>query len=187
MSSFVSVPTVSGGDAHFPRVYPSVGISSSNLAQSPDSVQLAATEVSALQPPPCGVLALDSLHRTILEAVEMLSNCSDQEFGAGYRSLVALVEQAFAQEDEWMDHMDFPAAKTHREQHARILGALHNVHSRVMQGDIGQGREAALHLMPLWFDFHVSTMDAALATAMQLATIEVQDSTMRPPTPALSE
>jgi len=38
-----------------------------------------------------------------------------------------------------------------------------------MNGEIDVGREVVTRLLPQWLTFHVSTMDAALAVAMQMS------------------
>lgn len=67
-----------------------------------------------------------------------------------------------------MKQIDFPTLRSHRERHARVLSRLHHVAPYVMQGDIAPGREA-IDLLPQWFLFHLSTMDSALAVALDLA------------------
>jgi hemerythrin-like metal-binding protein len=120
------------------------------------------TEISS------GIAAMDLQHHEIAEALRWISTCPDQEFRTGFGVFVDKVEHAFDEEDGWMEDIDFPGLKTHREQHARVLGALHNAHFRVMSGDTDVGRDVVQHLLPQWFAFHVATMDAALALAMQM-------------------
>jgi hemerythrin len=116
-----------------------------------------------------GVPMMDQLHHDVFEALERVSHSTDQAFGNEYRIFVTKMEYAFRQEDQWMEEIDLPASNLHQEQHARVLGALHNVHSRVMDGELRLGREVVDHLFPQWFEFHISTVDMALALAMQLA------------------
>lgn len=115
-----------------------------------------------------GVPAMDKLHHDFFTALDMLAASSDEEFRAKYGNFVNQVEQAFRKEELWMEEIDFPALRHHREQHARVLGALHNTHFQVMNGEIQQGREIADRLLPQWFVLHASTMDATLACAMNL-------------------
>ncbi|HJV82427.1 hypothetical protein [Noviherbaspirillum sp.] len=114
-----------------------------------------------------GVQAMDRLHYDVFQAMDELSRSTDQEFDGAYRVFVRRLEQAFRQEECWMEEIDFPASNVHQEQHARVLGALHNIHSRVMAGDVQSGREVADHLLPQWFALHLSTQDMILAVAMQ--------------------
>jgi hemerythrin-like metal-binding protein len=114
-----------------------------------------------------GVQAMDRLHYDVFQAMDELSRSTDQEFGGTYRAFVRRIEQAFRQEACWMEEIDFPASNEHQEQHARVLGALHHIHSRVMAGEVQAGREVADHLLPQWFALHLSTQDMILAVAMQ--------------------
>jgi hemerythrin len=114
------------------------------------------------------LLALSELHRDLANALNKLSSIEDQDFCNEYKHFVALAEQVFRREEEWLEQNDLPAFKYHQEQHARALGALHHVHRRVMDGEIELGREVADKLLPQWIAFHMSSMDDALARAMQM-------------------
>lgn len=116
-----------------------------------------------------GVPAMDKLHRDLFATLDELSCVTDHEFPEGYSTLVRKVERAFRVEEQWMEDTDFPAMRVHQEQHARVLGGLHNVHMRVMGGDLEIGRKVVDDLLPQWLAFHVSTMDTALAVAMQMS------------------
>jgi hemerythrin len=70
-----------------------------------------------------------------------------------------------------MEEIGFPALRSHREQHARVLSALHHARPRVMEGDISVGRET-LDLLPPWLVNHITTLDNALAIALQMKTSE---------------
>lgn len=115
-----------------------------------------------------GAPAMDRLHQDFFHALEEVSSCKDYEFTSRYGAFVGTVERAFREEEQWMEDIDFPVLHMHQEQHARVLGALHNVHFRVMNGELQLGREVVEQLLPQWFAFHISTMDTALALAMQL-------------------
>lgn len=114
-----------------------------------------------------GVPEMDLAHKAFLEELSALLAVSDEQFGPAFLVLVARIEGDFREEEELMEDLDYPGIAGHREQHARILGALHQVASRVMDGDIALGREAVA-LLPQWFMFHLSTMDTALAFALDL-------------------
>lgn len=118
-----------------------------------------------------GAPAMDELHRDFLDALIGLSSTPDKEFEARYSAFVAKAERTFSTEEQWMEEIDFPIIKSHREQHARVLGALHHVHSRIMKGDLATGREVIEKLFPQWFIFHMSTMDVTLATALKMTDI----------------
>lgn len=115
-----------------------------------------------------GVPEMDKLHQDFFQALGELASKTDSAFSNEYGAFVAKVEQVFREEERWMEEIEYPSARIHREQHARALGALHNVHSRVMNGEIGLGREVVERLLPQWYSFHASTLDTTLALAMQL-------------------
>lgn len=77
-----------------------------------------------------------------------------------------------------MEEIDYPELRAHREQHARVLSALHHVAPHVMNGDLALGREAA-ELLPQWFLFHLASMDTALAFALDLDGAEINPTTIR--------
>ncbi len=115
-----------------------------------------------------GLLAMDALHKNFFDAIEELLSAKDSEFHTRYDRFVAKTENIFATEEEWMEEIDFPGLKAHREQHARVLGVLHKIRNRIMNGDLALGREVADRLLPQWFVFHAFTMDTSLATVMQM-------------------
>lgn len=127
-----------------------------------------------------GVLALDRLHQDLHEAMCTLSCARDNEFAHGYGHLVRQVEESFQKEECWMEEMNFHSLKVHREQHARVLRALHNVDSRVMGGELDLGREVVTTLLPQWLAFHISTMDASLARSMQAMAFPAKGSASAP-------
>lgn len=118
---------------------------------------------------PTGIAPLDRLQRDFLDAMKCLAAVPDHEFPHQYGNFVKTVERIFRIEETWMEELDCAIVCCHREQHARVLGALHNVHGRVMSGDIAIGRDVIERLLPQWFALHVETMDAALGTAIACA------------------
>jgi hemerythrin-like metal-binding protein len=113
--------------------------------------------------------AMDDLHHDFCEALGAASSSPDREFQVAYQTFVGKAERAFATEEQWMEEIDLPSLKSHREQHARVLGALHHVHSMVMSGDVSTGRNVVGNLLPKWYGGHVSTMDMVLAMSLQVA------------------
>lgn len=86
-----------------------------------------------------------------------------------------------------MERIDFAGLRAHREQHARVLGGLHRADPYVRRGDVALGREAVA-LLPQWFLLHQSTMDMALALALDLAGQSVPTAAAQPaPSQAVPE
>jgi hemerythrin-like metal-binding protein len=98
--------------------------------------------------------------------MERLSRTPDDRFADGFNALVANIEASFRDEESAMEALNYPALRSHREQHARALSALHHAQPQIEAGDIGLGREA-LELLPKWLLLHRSTMDLALASAIR--------------------
>lgn len=124
-----------------------------------------------------GVEAIDELHRDFADTMQQVACAADTIFEEQYRAFVTKTERAFSIEEHWMEEIDCPLLPSHREQHARVLGALHNVHSRVMDGDIALGRDVVGRLLPQWFAFHVATMDVALAAMLSVEKADVMTPT----------
>lgn len=114
-----------------------------------------------------GVPAMDDAHKAFLEELSELLNAPDERFAPAFMTLVAKIERDFHEEEALMEDIDYPGLRGHCEQHSRVLGALHHIEPRVMAGDIALGREA-IELLPQWFLFHLSTMDTALAFALDM-------------------
>lgn len=114
-------------------------------------------------------LTLTKLHHDLSAALNKLSSSEDHDFCNEYKHFVALAEQIFRREEEWMEEIDLSVFKEHLEQHANALCALHHVHRRVMEGEINLGREVADKLLPHWIAFHMSSMDEAFAHITQMA------------------
>jgi hemerythrin-like metal-binding protein len=102
--------------------------------------------------------------RSMTEQMERLSHTPDDQFADGFNGLVAHIEASFRDEESVMEALNYPALRSHREQHARALSALHHAQPQIEAGDISLGREA-LELLPKWLLLHRSTMDLALASA----------------------
>jgi hemerythrin-like metal-binding protein len=115
-----------------------------------------------------GVSSMDASHQELLHQMEHIESVPDDEFAEFYVSLVAKIERDFRAEELLMEDLEYAGLKTHREQHARVLGGLHHVAPRVAEGDIAIGRQA-LELVPHWFIFHIATMDRSLAEAVRKA------------------
>jgi len=115
-----------------------------------------------------GVPSMDGSHHELLNQIGRVGVIPDAEFPDFYLSLVAKIERDFRSEELLMEDLDYDGIKTHREQHARVLGGLHHVAPRVKEGDVAIGRRA-MELLPQWFLFHIATMDRSLADAVRKA------------------
>jgi hemerythrin-like metal-binding protein len=111
-----------------------------------------------------GIPLFDEAHQAMAEQVKQLLDGPDQEFPDGMAQLVAALEDDFRLEEALMESIDYPAIRSHREQHARVLATLHGL----APDDVAAGRAAAGLILP-WFQLHLATADTALAIALQMA------------------
>jgi hemerythrin-like metal-binding protein len=111
-----------------------------------------------------GIPLFDEAHAALAEQIGLLLNGPDQQFDANLAGLVECLEVDFRLEEQLMDAIDYPATRSHREQHARVLATLHGVAA----GDLENGRKVAALILP-WFQAHLATADTALAIALQIA------------------
>lgn len=111
-----------------------------------------------------GIPLFDEAHAALAEQIQLLLNGPDHEFDAHLAGLVECLEVDFRLEEQLMEAIDYPATRSHREQHARVLATLHGL----APGDIANGRKVAALILP-WFQVHLATADTALAVALQIA------------------
>ncbi|MDR3483236.1 MAG: hemerythrin domain-containing protein [Burkholderiaceae bacterium] len=115
-----------------------------------------------------GIASMDAEHHAFVDQIAQLAELPDEAFGPALYALIKTMERDFHGEETVMEEIGFPALLSHREQHARVLSALHHVVPGVMRGDFAAARKA-IELLPQWFLFHLSTMDTALAAAIDIA------------------
>lgn len=115
--------------------------------------------------------AIDEAHRALFDEMMRLYAAPDSELAEGLPRLCDRLERDFREEEDLMEAMDLPEVKEHREQHARVLSALHHV-------EVGEPAEAreALMLLPQWFQLHLATMDRSLAAGLHPASMGRQQS-----------
>lgn len=111
-----------------------------------------------------GNASMDASHKALFNAMEELLAGTDSDVETGMPVLIEKLERDFREEEQLMEVIGFPGIKPHREQHARVLCALHCL----APGDVNAAREA-LELLPQWFQVHLATMDAVLAAAVNFA------------------
>lgn len=114
---------------------------------------------------------MDALHHDVVVALTRLTTAVDREFREGYDTLLHKVERIFRAEERWMEEINFPELKHHREQHASILGDLLHGRAQIASGDTQFGRNIIENLLPEWLHLHSSTMDSALARELRVATL----------------
>ena len=122
-----------------------------------------------------GVPEMDKAHESFLLLLNQAAEASESDFPEAFRH----IERDFWAEEQLMERIDYPGLHAHREQHARILETLHRAVPAVLGGDVTMGRKA-MELLPRWFMFHLSTMDTALAFALDVSERESDQSDEAP-------
>lgn len=115
-----------------------------------------------------GIGSIDQAHQALLPALAQVACARDAQLSTALRFLVARLEDDFRAEESLMESIGFPELHPHREQHARLLGALHRTAAAAENGAVGEARSVTA-LLPHWFVFHLATMDQSLAVALQMA------------------
>lgn len=128
-----------------------------------------------------GIPEIDVAHKAFLQQVEHLEQADDDQFCAAFLAMVARLEFDFREEELLMEEMDFAGLSAHREQHARVLGALHQATGHLMQGNLAVARHAVA-LLGQWFVVHLATLDTVLALTLELAQNE-RAAVQEPPMP----
>ena len=122
---------------------------------------------------------MDNTHREFVDHYNRVAAALGSEgFVAAYDEFVAHTEAHFAQENRWMEAVNFP--ECHRGEHDRVLTVLHDIRKRAEQGDLFFARRLIQEL-PAWFDNHTNGMDAALAFHLQSVGYDVDSETLTPP------
>jgi len=109
-----------------------------------------------------GIPEIDKVHHDFLEKLSEIANAPDSKLHDLLFAFISGLEEDFKKEEELMESLDYYDIKPHRAQHAKVLGALHQVVPDVLRGEYESTRKA-LNLLPKWFLFHLSTMDKLLA------------------------
>lgn len=107
-----------------------------------------------------GLERMDETHREFVDMYNRLAAAPAEEFLAAMDAFIEHTEAHFAQENRWMEAVDFPGC--HRAEHERVLAVMHDIRQRAARGDLFLGRRLVEEL-PAWFDNHTNGMDAALA------------------------
>jgi hemerythrin len=114
---------------------------------------------------------ISMLHQDLDYALKSAAQADEIEFNERFRKLIEKLEITFSTEEAWMEKIDFPALKTYREQHARVLGGLHHAHAAAIAGRSDTGRKAVRKLLPLWLPWHMAIMDNELAIYLGVSSL----------------
>ncbi|MCG2583967.1 bacteriohemerythrin [Massilia sp. TS11] len=108
--------------------------------------------------------AVDAGHRAMLTCLAELERVPDSLLAPQLESLLAAACATFDAEEALIASLHLPHAAEHAAHHARLLDTLRQAIPFARSGDMGTAREL-LGLLPVWFNHHMMTMDAALTMA----------------------
>lgn len=111
-----------------------------------------------------GLEPMDRTHVEFVDAYNRLLNVSGAALLDEMDAFIAHSVEHFDQENRWMEKIGFPGC--HKAEHDRVLAVCRDVRKRMERGDDALGRQLIQEL-PLWFDNHVATMDAALSAYIE--------------------
>jgi len=109
-----------------------------------------------------GYPPMDDTHREFVEIVSALLGADDASVGSHLEAFAMHAESHFAQEHDWMDQTEFPAAQCHKDEHNAVMKSVRDVQAIVAAGNADEGRALAKALAD-WFPGHADYMDSALA------------------------
>ncbi|HEU4776780.1 MAG TPA: hemerythrin family protein [Telluria sp.] len=115
-----------------------------------------------------GIPLMDEAHKALAQQISALQQLpEDSAFDTGLARLTESLEADFRAEEQLMEAIAYPAIRSHREQHARVLATLHSL----ADGDHAARRRVVALLLP-WFHVHLETADTALAAALEVAGVQ---------------
>jgi len=116
-----------------------------------------------------GYPPMDDTHREFVTVVDGLMSADPTGLPAAIAAVVAHLEAHFAQEAEWMNGTDFPAAGCHIDEHDAVLKSAHQVQALLADGVTPEKAAKAKSFgqaLVDWFPGHADYLDSALSQWM---------------------
>lgn len=125
-----------------------------------------------------GLGPMDQTHLEFVEAYNAMLDVSGEALLVAMDAFIEHTVEHFDQENRWMEIVGFPGC--HKAEHDRVLAVCRDVRKRLERGDAALGRQLIQEL-PLWFDNHVGSMDAALAAYLESIDFDTETGEIRNP------
>ncbi len=109
---------------------------------------------------------MDDTHREFIDFLNQLADAADDDVLGVLDLFIQHTEVHFAEEQRWMEAMEFPPLECHAREHDGVLDTAREVRSRAAAGDVRFGRVLAKAVAE-WFAGHASSMDHVLALYMK--------------------
>ncbi|SEJ02955.1 hemerythrin-like metal-binding domain protein [Paraburkholderia diazotrophica] len=109
----------------------------------------------------------DATHSEFIRLLDVADNAIDESLIASLDAWIAHTKEHFAQEESWMEALDFGPRHCHAGQHRHVLHVADMVRAEIADnGRVDLGRRLLSELR-VWFAHHVKTMDAMMVGYMQ--------------------
>jgi len=118
----------------------------------------------------------DATHAEFLQLLDAMVKADDAGFPAAFDEWIEHTRHHFAQEEQWMEAMQFGPRFCHTNEHQGVLSVAKAVRDKIAEeqaepagpakGALSLGRRLAGELSA-WFDNHVKSMDTMMVEHMQ--------------------
>ena len=110
---------------------------------------------------------IDQTHREMVDLINAAVEADKTAFPQAFERLVRHTEEHFALERQLMEQSRDPARREHEHHHAKLLGELAALESRVKRGQQMFARSFVAERLPEWLHSHATSMDAMLAAHLK--------------------
>lgn len=109
----------------------------------------------------------DATHAEFVLLLDAVAKADDAGFLPALDEWMDHTRHHFAQEEAWMDAMQFGPRHCHAGEHKQVLAVCEAVRTKVVEeGQFALGRQLASELSG-WFAHHVHTMDSMMVNHMR--------------------
>jgi hemerythrin-like metal-binding protein len=107
------------------------------------------------------------MHAGFVQLLDAAASAADEALAPALDAWIAHTREHFAQEEAWMDEMDFGPRHCHAGQHRHVLNVAGAVRRQVAEeGRYAVGRQLVSELRD-WFAWHVKTMDSMMVESLR--------------------
>lgn len=109
---------------------------------------------------------MDGTHREFVDLLNRVAAAPDDRLVHALDEFIAHTEAHFAQEQKWMEEIQFPPLHCHVREHEGVLEISREVRTRVAAGETHLAGVLAKAVAE-WFANHVASMDTVLAVYLK--------------------
>ena len=109
----------------------------------------------------------DTMHAGFVALLDAAASASNETLVAALDAWAVHTKQHFAQEESWMETMNFGPRHCHAGQHRHVLNVVGEVRRQIVEeGRFDMGRQLVDELRE-WFAWHVKTMDSLMVESLR--------------------